>query len=71
MWRDLKFRMSTWWNGTPYENEPGSLLVFLNSVDRHWTARWAHTVFDYWKLHHRWIITIGVGAIGLFIKGRW
>jgi hypothetical protein len=71
MWRDFQARISTWWNGAPYENEPGSALIFMNSVDRHWSARWAHTIVDYWKEHHRWIIGAGIAVIGLFIKTRW
>jgi hypothetical protein len=35
-----------WWEGKPYENEPGSSLFFMNHYQRHWTARVAYAALD-------------------------
>jgi hypothetical protein len=52
-----------WWEGTPYENDPGSGLVFLNHYQRHWTSRASHAAMGYFNTHHQWIIGLSVAVL--------
>jgi hypothetical protein len=45
--------ISNWWRGRFVENEPNAKLIFMNSINMHWTARSAHSAVDYLKEHHR------------------
>lgn len=52
-----------WWEGRPFENEPGSGFFLLNHYHRHWTSRASHAVWNYFKAHHQWIIGVAVAIV--------
>lgn len=56
-------RVREWWNGEPYKNDPRSTVVFVNSVDRHWTSRAAHALTDFYLAHWKWIWTIATSIV--------
>jgi len=55
--------LHVWWQGTPYENNPASSLVFLNHYQRHWTSTALHVAIDYFRSHHQWIIGLAVAVV--------
>jgi hypothetical protein len=59
-----------WWDGiyVPYDNPPGSDLIFLGGTyERHWTAAAARAAWSYFRDHHRWIIGTIVAVAALLI----
>jgi hypothetical protein len=56
-------RLQRWWQGTPVENDRNSPVIFLNGYRRHWTSEAAHDVWNYFKVHHQWIIGLAVAVI--------
>jgi hypothetical protein len=56
-----------WWQGVPVENDPNSAVIFLNAVDRHWTAQLGHDSVrwhrDNWAKF--WPIVIAALALAL------
>jgi hypothetical protein len=59
----LRGIVRVWWQGTPYENEGGNGLFFLNHYQRHWTSRALHAAWEYFKLYHQWIVGLVVAIV--------
>jgi hypothetical protein len=69
--RDVSDQLDLWWQGTPYENDRGSSIVFLNHYQRHWTSRVSRAAWDYFKAHHQWIIGLAVAiTLAVAVKMR-
>lgn len=66
-----KTAISTWYQGTytPYENLPGSPLIFVGGdYHRHWTARAARAIVEFIAREWKWIIGTGVAIAAVFGK---
>lgn len=50
-----------WWDGDVYSWEGEN--VFGIGINRHWTSRAAHAVWDFFKLHWQWIVGITVTVV--------
>jgi hypothetical protein len=70
MFKDKTF---AWYEGryVPWENDRHSPIVLVGgSYHRHWTARFAHVVVEFWLEHWKYVITTSIAIIGLWIAYR-
>jgi len=61
--RSLFRWIERWYDGrfVPHDNPPGSAVVFLGGTyERHWTARVARVLIEFYLQHWQWIIGIAV-----------
>ncbi|KWT77087.1 hypothetical protein ASH09_12160 [Agrobacterium radiobacter] len=58
-----------WYKGryVAHENDPRSSVVIIGgSYERHWTARVAHKVVEFWSAHWQWTIGTVLALIALY-----
>ena len=66
MWK----RIHKWYEGeyVPFKNDSDSMLVILDGdYKRHWTARVARVLVEFWMKHWQWMITASIAVVGLII----
>ncbi|MER9757433.1 hypothetical protein NKJ46_29150 [Mesorhizobium sp. M0166] len=66
----FKQRISEWYQGryVPPQYDPGSgFFILMGSYERHWTARAAQVVADFWFAHWQWTIATVLAVIGLLL----
>jgi hypothetical protein len=72
MLRFLVDKVRTWYGGEwkPYENPPGSAVVFMGvgANERHWTAKVARVLIRFWLAHWQWIIGAAIAVAGLLLR---
>lgn len=69
MWK----KIAEWYEGrwVPYENPPGSQVIFFGgNHERHWTARVARILVEFWLAHWQWTIGFALAVIGLWATLR-
>ncbi len=63
IWQSIK----RWYIGIPYENDPGSPVVFLNHMARPTMAIRIDETLTWCKKHGQFLISTGIGVTGLII----
>lgn len=69
--RRLWGRLSAWYQGEwiPYENEPGSSVVFIGGFQRRPRLALAiETVFKFWGEHWKWLIGIAIAIAAIVFR---
>jgi len=64
-------RIANWYKGkfVAYHSEPGSSLVFMGgSYERHWTARAARAVAEFYLREWKWIIGTVIAVVAVIFK---
>lgn len=59
-----------WYEGklTPYENDPGSSVVFFGwNCERHWTSKLAHIVVAFYLREWKWVIGTAIALVGVWV----
>lgn len=52
----------------PLENSPNSELIFLGwSYERHWTAKCARVLVEFYLANWQWLIGTLIGALSLWV----
>jgi len=68
---DIITKIKKWWDGeyVAAKNNPGDSVIFIGgSYERHWSSRFAHTLFEFWIKHWKVLLPIIAGAfVALFI----
>lgn len=63
-------KIQKWYEGkfTPYENDPNSRVFVMGwSYERHWTARIARVLVDFYLREWKWIWGTAFAIVGLLI----
>jgi len=63
--------IKNWWDGEThaYENDPSSNAVIIGVyVQRHWTSRFAHTIWDFLKKEWKWVIASVIAIVAIIVK---
>ena len=63
-------KVKHWYEGERrfYDNPPGASVVILGwTEERHWTARIAHKLVEFWFAEWKWVLGTVVALVGLFI----
>ena len=62
--------LKRWYEGKyiPHENDPGSPVVFIGgSYERHWSAKAARALVEFWQREWKWTIGTAITIVGLLI----
>jgi hypothetical protein len=63
-------KVRKWYDGerVPYQNEPGSGIIFLGwDEKRHWTAEVARVLVRFWLAHWQWTLGFVLAVAGLLV----
>ncbi|MCK3776685.1 hypothetical protein MZK49_08060 [Ensifer sesbaniae] len=63
-------RAADWYEGkyVSYENDPHSRVFIVGGYyERHWTARVARTLVEFWLAHWQWTIGTMLALLGLYV----
>jgi hypothetical protein len=66
----MKEKIRKWYEGEfiVHENDHSSGLVFTGgNYKRHWTAKLARVVADFWLLHWKWVFATVFAVVGLIL----
>jgi hypothetical protein len=67
---NVRGKIRVWYEGTfvPYENDPDDLVVFIGGAyRRHWTAKIARAITQFWLDHWQWAIGTVLAICGMAI----
>lgn len=71
----LMKQVRDWYEGkyVPFENDPHSgVFIVGGRYERHWTARGARMIVEFWSAHWQWTIGTVLALLGIYftaIKG--
>lgn len=63
-------RIKDWYEGEfeVYENDPNSQVVIIGGdYKRHWTARIARVVVEFYLDHWKWLWAFSMSVVGLYL----
>ncbi|MBZ9820297.1 hypothetical protein [Mesorhizobium sp. CA4] len=66
----FKQRISGWYQGkyVPPQNDHSSgIIILMGSYERHWTARLAQVLADFWLAHWQWTIGTTLAIIAIYV----
>lgn len=62
--RQLRARLSMWWNGEWYKNSPEDKVVYIGKIYKPSSIR-AHKTLEYLKREHKFLIGSIIALLGI------